>query len=155
MQIANRFAIAVHILSLLEMNENGEATTEWMAASIGVNAVIVRRVSGMLRRANLIKTQQGVAGAEIERPLVQITLLDVYRAVEEEGELFSMPPRPNPLCDVGGNIQGTLGQIFGEAQQAMENRLKSTTMFDVVCDLRAKSREKATVLAGEATPQTP
>ncbi|RYX86773.1 Rrf2 family transcriptional regulator [bacterium] len=142
MRIANRFAIAVHIISLLETDENGEATSEWMAGSIGTNPVIVRRISGMLRRAGLLRTRQGVAGAEIERPLSEITLLDVYRAVNEEGELFSVHPRPNPLCEVGANIQDTLEEVFGEAQEAMENRLKGTTMLDVVQDLRVRAREK-------------
>lgn len=138
MRIANRLAIAVHILSLIETDKKGEATSEWMAGSIGVNPVIVRRVSAMLRRAGLIQTRQGVAGAEIKKPLAEITLLDVYRAVEEEKELFSVHPRPNPNCEIGANIQDTLEQVFDEAQQAMENRLQNTTMLHVVRDLRTR-----------------
>jgi DNA-binding IscR family transcriptional regulator len=55
-----------------------------MAGSIGVNPVVVRNVTGMLKRAGLVRTQQGVAGTWLARPLSKVTLLDVYRAVEDE-----------------------------------------------------------------------
>ena len=138
MQVASRFAIAVHILSLIGFYPEGDNTSEWMAGSIGVNPVIVRNITGMLRRADLVVTQQGVAGARLARPLSGITLLDVYRAVEavEGGELFSLHANPNPNCQVGANIQATLEQVFGEAQRAMESRLAGVTMEQVVHNLR-------------------
>jgi hypothetical protein len=56
-----------------------------------------------------------------------------YRAVENQGSLFSIHPRPNPNCPVGGPIQQTLEQVYGEAQQALESQLASRTVADVVC----------------------
>jgi DNA-binding IscR family transcriptional regulator len=139
MKVASRFAIAVHILSILGMEWEGNHTSEWMAGSIGVNAVIVRNVTGMLRRAGLVSTQQGVAGTALARPLEEITLLDVYRAVETGGDIFAMHPAPNPNCPVGANIQGTLEAVFGEAQHAMEARLASTKMSEIVRRIRVKA----------------
>jgi DNA-binding IscR family transcriptional regulator len=136
MRVANRFAIAVHILSLLGANKDAEHTSKWMAGSIGVNPVIVRNVTGMLRRAGLIKTSQGVKGAHLSRPLRGISLLDVYRAVEPDGALFSIHPRPHPGCEVGSRIQGTLENVFDRAQGAMETALAATSMQQVVADLR-------------------
>ncbi len=127
----------MHILSLIAIDEGGNPTSGGMAGSIGVNPVIVRNVMGMLRRAGLVRTQQGVAGAELVRPLSQVTLLDVYRAVEEERELFSVHLRPNPNCPIRANIQGTLERVFGEAQEVMEAKLAATTVSDIVRDLRA------------------
>jgi Rrf2 family protein len=135
MRIANRFSIAVHILSLLGTIEDAEHTSEWMAGSIGVNPVIVRKISGMLRRAGLVRTSQGVAGAQLARPLSDITLLDVYRAVEPDGALFSVHPRPHPKCEVGSKIQGTLEKVFGEAQDALEAKLAATTMQQLVREM--------------------
>jgi DNA-binding IscR family transcriptional regulator len=132
MRIANRFAIAVHILSLLGTFPDERATSEWMAGSIGVNPVIVRNIIGMLRRAELITTQQGAAGASLTRPLSKITFLDVYKAVEMQEELFSMHSNPNPNCPVGGNIQETLETIFTRAQQEMEAQLAKTTLAQAV-----------------------
>lgn len=134
MQVASRFSIGVHILSLLGSDPSAENTSEYMAGSIGVNPVIVRNITGMLRRAGFVSTRQGVAGAHLAKPLREITLLDVYRAVEavEEGDLFAVHPNPNPQCPVGANIQMALEGVFAEAQRAMEARLALTTVEDVV-----------------------
>ena len=130
----------MHILSLLGMNTDDDNTSEWMAGSIGVNAVVVRNVTGQLRRAGLVRTQQGVPGARLDRPLAAITLLDVYRAVEESMDLFTIHPHPNPDCSVGANIQISLEGVFREAQEAMERRLSQTTMAQIVQELSAASK---------------
>ena len=132
MRIANRFSIGVHILSLLGARREVEPTSEWMAGSIGVNPVVVRNVTGMLKRAGLVRTQQGVAGASLARPLSEVTLLDVYRAVEDEASLFSIHPRPNPKCPVGARIEGTLRDVFAEAEDAMQAKLAGITLAEVV-----------------------
>jgi DNA-binding IscR family transcriptional regulator len=131
-RIANRFSIGVHILSLLGALRDAEHTSEWMAGSIGVNPVVVRNVTGMLRRAGLVRTHQGVAGTWLARPLSEMTLLDVYRAVEDEASLFSVHPRPNPKCPVGARIEETLSDVFAEAERAMHTKLAGITLEQVV-----------------------
>ena len=66
--------------------------------------------------------------------LEQITLLDVYRAVEcvEDGQLFHFHEDPNVLCPVGRNIHGILDQKLEAVQAAMEAELKKTTLNDLV-----------------------
>jgi len=134
-RIANRFSIAIHILALAGCGQDGDNTSEMMAASIGVNPVIVRNVTGMLRRANLVVTQQGVAGTMLAHNPAEISLLDVYRAVEPETELFSIHARPNPQCPVGAKIEETLQAHFSEAQKAMEDRLAQITVEQVITDI--------------------
>jgi DNA-binding IscR family transcriptional regulator len=107
-----------------------------MAGSIGVNAVIVRNITGMLRRAGLVHTRRGVAGAELTRPLSEITLLDVFHAVEGEGGLFGIHLRPNPECPVGQGIQTALEHNFSSAQRAMEAELRSMTLAKIAGDVR-------------------
>jgi Rrf2 family protein len=136
-RIANRFSIAVHILSLLGALRDAEHTSEWMAGSIGVNPVVVRNITGMLRRAGLVRTRQGVAGTRLARPLTEITLLDVYRAVEDDTSVFSVHPRPNPKCPVGSRIEQTLSLIFTDAERAMHAKLEGVTLDRVVRRLSA------------------
>ena len=145
MRTANRFSIGVHILSLLGALRDAEHTSEWMAGSIGVNPVVVRNVTGMLRRAGLVRTQQGVAGTRLARPLSKVSLLDVYRAVEAEGSIFSVHPRPNPKCPVGARIQETLSEVFEEAQGALERKLAGISLEAVVRKLEksAPARRRA------------
>ena len=139
MRVANRFSIGVHILSLLGALRDAEHTSEWMAGSIGVHPVVVRNVTGMLRRAGLVRTQQGAAGAQLARSLSEVTLLDVFRAVEDEGRLFSVHPRPNPKCPVGARIEQTLGEIFTDAENAMHAKLASVTLEQVVRKLKSSA----------------
>ncbi|MBI1297853.1 Rrf2 family transcriptional regulator [bacterium] len=135
MRAANRFAIAVHILTLLGALGDEHNTSEAMAASIGVNPVIVRNVTGMLRRADLVITQQGVAGTTLAHNTADISLLDVYRAVEPDAALFSIHACPNPKCPVGAKIEDTLEHHFAEAQKAMEDRLAEISVAQVVTDI--------------------
>jgi hypothetical protein len=53
-RIANRFSIAVHILSLLGALRDAAHTSAWTAGTVGVSPVVVRNVTGMLRRAGLV-----------------------------------------------------------------------------------------------------
>ncbi len=138
MRTSNRFAIAIHALSLLGCIEEGEATSEWMSESIGVNPVVVRNILGKLRRAGLVRTQQGTAGAHLTRPLAQINLRDIYHAVEDEAEIFGRHLHPNPACPVGMQIPTTLTRIFNSSQEAMESHLASITLAQIVQQLKSE-----------------
>ncbi|MDF2718835.1 MAG: Rrf2 family transcriptional regulator, partial [Paenibacillus sp.] len=84
MAINSRFAVGVHILSLLEINKEGRNTSEYIAGSVNTNPVVVRRITGMLSKAGLVRTSPGVAGATLARPIEEITLYDVYKAVRDD-----------------------------------------------------------------------
>jgi len=140
MKISSRFTVAVHILSLVAIERNELCTSEWIAESVNTNPVVIRRVIGKLRDAELVQVRRGVGGATLQKPLNEITLLDVYRAVEvvEEGELFQMHEKPNPNCPVGANIEAVLELILLRAQEAMESVLREITMEELVTVLAQK-----------------
>jgi DNA-binding IscR family transcriptional regulator len=137
MAISSRFSVAIHILSLLEISKSERITSEIIASSVNTNSVVVRRIMGMLNKAGIIITSPGVAGAVISRPISEITLLDVYLAVESDHHesLFSIHKKTNPLCLVGKNIQYTLEQRFTQAQRAMENELAQVTLEQIISGL--------------------
>ncbi|MCH1643084.1 Rrf2 family transcriptional regulator [Paenibacillus timonensis] len=141
MTISSRFSVAIHILSLLEINKDGISTSEYISGSVNTNPVVIRRIMGMLNKAGLVEVRTGVAGAKLSRQLDQITLLDVYRAVHvvEEDGLFAVHDHPNPDCPVGKNIQSAIEPIFSSAQKAMENTLAAVTLQDVVDDISAQT----------------
>ncbi|MDF2946428.1 MAG: Rrf2 family transcriptional regulator [Bacillales bacterium] len=140
MKISSRFSVAVHILSIISTQNEDICTSEFIAGSVNTNAVVIRRIMGMLKKAGYIQVRLGTGGASLQKRLVEITLLDVYRAVEvvDEGELFQIHENPNPNCPIGANIQATLEIILLQAQEAMENVLKNVTMNDLVEVLNKK-----------------
>ncbi|WCK55082.1 Rrf2 family transcriptional regulator [Aneurinibacillus sp. Ricciae_BoGa-3] len=128
-QISTRFSIAVHILSLIAVSSN-DCTGDFIASSVNTNPVIIRRIMGMLKKAGLLEVRAGVGGASLLKNPEQITLLDVYRAVNvtEENQLFRIHEHPNYQCPVGRNIELVLQSELKEAQSAMEQRLAQTTL---------------------------
>ncbi|MFL0507172.1 Rrf2 family transcriptional regulator [Ureibacillus sp. 179-F W5.1 NHS] len=142
MSISSRFSVGVHILALIEINKDGVSTSEFLAGSVNTNPAVIRKIMGMLKKAGLVQVRPGIAGAELGKDLSEITLLDVYRAVEvvQEKELFSVHDNPNPDCPVGRNIQNTIAPLFEIAQTAMEKALESVTIEDVVKDIMAKEK---------------
>ncbi|MBD7938658.1 MULTISPECIES: Rrf2 family transcriptional regulator [Cytobacillus] len=139
MTISSRFAVGIHILTLLELNKEIN-TSETIAGSVNTNPALIRKIIGMLKKADLVEVHPGKAGAKLKKGLAEITLLDVYQAVEvvSENELFSIHDHPNPDCFVGKNIQQTIEPIFISAQLAMEKVLLHVTLEDVVKEIDNK-----------------
>lgn len=137
MQISSRFTIAIHILTCIETFKNDyKVTSEFLASSINVNPVIIRRVVQQLKKAGLITVKRGSGGADIEKPLEEITLLEVYNAVEciEDGKLFHFHENPNPTCPIGKNIHKLLDVRLENIQKAMEKEMQSISLQDIIND---------------------
>ena len=136
MQISSRFTIALHILTCIEEFKNDyKITIDFLASSINVNPVVIRRILQKLKSAGIITVARGnVGNMEINRDLKDITFYDVYKAVDcvdDEG-LFHFHENPNPLCPVGRNIHNVLDNRLNAVQKAMENEMKKSTLADVI-----------------------
>lgn len=134
MQISSRFTIAIHIFACIDTFEKEyKITSDFLAQSVNVNPVIIRKILTQLKAAGLVEVARGTGGASIAKPLQEITFLDVYRAVEcvEDGELFHFHENPNTNCPVGRNIHLILDDKLQKVQQAMEQELASITLEDV------------------------
>lgn len=139
MQISSRFTIAVHVLICIETFKNDhKVTSDFLASSVNVNPVVIRRLLQQLKKAGIVKVVRGSGGTNVEKPLNEITLLDIYNAVEcvEEGKLFHFHENPNPLCPVGKNIHAILDIRLEKIQKAMEKELESVTIQDVMKDTK-------------------
>lgn len=137
MQISSRFTIAVHILICIEtFKDDYKITSDFLASSVNVNPVVIRRLLQQLKKASIINVKRGSGGAYIEKPLDEITLLDVYNAVEciDNGNLFHFHENPNSRCPVGSNIHAVLDKRLDSIQQAMEREMSSVTLQDIADD---------------------
>lgn len=137
MQITSRFSSAIHVLICIEIYKNDyKVTSDFLASSVNVNPVVIRRLLQQLKAAGIVHVVRGSGGTEIARSLEKITLLDIYHAVGcvEEGNLFHFHDNPNELCQVGKNIHNVLDKKFDSIQKAMEDEMKSITIADIVND---------------------
>ncbi|MBA2680821.1 MAG: Rrf2 family transcriptional regulator [Ktedonobacteraceae bacterium] len=129
----SQFAVAIHILTLLAQADDELITSELMAGSINTHPVFIRRILGLLGRAGLVISQPGVGGGwRLLRQSTEITLRDVYRAIDEEHLLSLHHSTPNPECLIGRNIERTLNIYFGEAEHAFEEKLAQQTIAQVL-----------------------
>ena len=139
MQISSRFTIAVHIFACIDTFEKDyKVTSEFLASSVNVNPVVIRKILGQLKAAELITVKRGSGGAAIAKPLEEISFYDIYKAVEcvDSGELFHFHENPNKQCPVGRNIHRILDGKLQQVQQAMEEKLKDITIADVIADTK-------------------
>lgn len=137
MTSSSRFAVAVHILALMALDGEKPITSEQIARSVNTHPVVIRRLLGRLRRGRLVIAVPGVGGgARLARPPEQITLLQVYRSVED-GDLFSLPQHPpDPACTCGRNIETVLRHVFAQAEEALASELADVTVAQVLHGLQ-------------------
>ena len=142
MKITSRFTVAVHTLLVIYIfGKERKTTSDFIAASVRVNPVVIRRTLLSLKAAGMIDVKAGSGGASLCRDARAVTLYDVFRAVDAvegaEGELFHFHEKPNPACPVGRNIRGILDPHLADAQRAMEKELQKVSLFDLAQELRA------------------
>ncbi|WP_228448520.1 MULTISPECIES: Rrf2 family transcriptional regulator [unclassified Chryseobacterium] len=78
-----RFATAIHIMTLLAKSPQEWLTSDWVAGSINVNPVIVRKEISVLREAGLIISRQGKeGGSQLAKDPENITISEIYRSVK-------------------------------------------------------------------------
>lgn len=158
MRINTRFPVAVHILAMIGFHNEGRSTSdllgsraselldnctsELLGKSVSTNPVVIRRISGLLKKAGLIDIKAGVGGASLRRAPENISLRDVYRAVQsgEDFMVFDVHAHPNPACFIGANINAVLARPLAEAQEAMEDNLASYSIRDIMDGIREKCR---------------
>lgn len=140
MSCSTRFAVSVHTLSLLAFRPNQLLRSEDIAKSVGTNPAVIRKILGSLLEAGMVRTQLGQGGGTaLARDPAQISLLDVYRAVEEVG-FFPLPrSTPSATCYVGHNIFPVLDQAFQAANDAAEAELAKLTIADMTVHVETQA----------------
>ena len=137
MQISSRFTIAIHIFACIDTFENEyKLTSDFIAGSVNVNPVVIRRILQQLKAAGLVTVARGSGGVSAAKPMDEITLLDIFNAVDciENNQLFHFHENPNTDCPVGLNIHHSLDDKLNIIQSSLEQSMKNITVADVVRD---------------------
>ena len=133
MQISSRFTIAVHILACIDyFAEEHTITSEFLASSVGVNPVVIRQVILQLKAAGIVEVIRGKGGIILAKPLEDITLYDIYEAVESvKGKLFRFHENPNPKCPVGKKIHSALDEKLDDIQAVLEEKMRGINAREI------------------------
>lgn len=136
MHFSSRLPIAVHILlAIVEFKGKEKTTSTFLAGSVNVNPVIIRNTLGQLKSSGLVTVKAGEGGASLAKEARDITLMDVFNAVEKEEMLFHFHENPNPECPVGKNIHAVLDCRLSSIQEVMRKQMESITLQDLIDDM--------------------
>ena len=128
--------MGIEALALMALEPEKQHTSHSLATSIRTNPVVVRRLLASLHAAKLVSSTKGpTGGSRLLRSPKQITLCDIYRALEP-GELFHCGPHVT-----AGNrvLVDSMQSVFRKSRRALEEELDSVTLNQFVKKVGKKS----------------
>jgi len=144
MKFSHKLSDAVHILAYVNIYHDGDLSSQAIADSIESNPSLIRRLMSRLVKAGLLNSQPGTIAPTLARPAAEISLLDIYRAVEDHQRLLHVDEKTNPKCIVGGNIQETLNNVYAEIQSETEIAMQRVDLQAIIDDILVREQRKAT-----------
>ena len=138
-----RLAVAIHALGMLAFGERVNVTSDDIARSVRTNPVVVRRLLAQLTRRGLVTVKQGAGGgARLTRRPEQITLSDIYLALDE-GPLFQVPLLGETHeCAVGRSVGPVLTSVLLGAEKGLLAELQAVTLADVIGKVMRRMKRK-------------
>jgi Rrf2 family protein len=124
---------ATQILCVLAWRGKEGANAELLARSLNTNPVVVRRILKTLESAGFVALHPGRnGGVELLRSPAEITLEDIYKAVEPDSTLFALRERGNQRCPVNRAMHRALPVLFDAADAAVGDALRRTKLSSLV-----------------------
>ena len=124
---------AVQILCCIAYAGAEGTNAEQISKSLKTNPVVVRRLLKSLEGGDLVRIRQGRhGGVTLHRAPEEITLQDIYEAVEGGSALFALRERGNPRCPVNRAMKDLLTPVFSAADAAVADSLKRTRLATLI-----------------------
>lgn len=156
MPTSSRFAVAVHVLVSLARADGRPLRSEELANSVDTHPSVIRRLLMSLAQAGITGAQLGAGGgALLVRPAGEVTLHDVYAAVEAAALVALHRVAPNERCPVGAHILPALRAVAARAEAAFAAELAAVTVADVVAAVDARGRRAPPAAAPPAKRRRP
>ena len=123
MKYSTRLSDAVHILVFIQQSGSSTVSSSDIAVSICTNPSYVRQIMAKLKAAGLLHSSRGQAAPKLGKLPREITLLEIYKAVEKEKPLLHLDTHTNPECGVGVNIRLALSDFYAQIQKDSKENL--------------------------------
>lgn len=132
MKFSTKLSDALHVLAFLNLGAGQRLTSARIAESVKTNPAYIRQLLAALKRAGLVDSVRGQATPSLTRAPEDITVRDVYRAVEGDKPLLHWDVNTNPECGVGIYVQQSIADFYGEIQTAAEEKMQQITLQDIL-----------------------
>ncbi|WP_298936372.1 Rrf2 family transcriptional regulator [uncultured Ruegeria sp.] len=149
MRTDNRLSRILHVL--MHLGESDEPiTSDMIGQMLGTNPSLVRRTMGGLREAGIVGSTKGHRGGWLlEKPLTEVSLVEVYAALGEP-KLFAMgTSNDTPTCLLEQAANAATQNALEAARMTFLKSLSSQKVSDLIDEKREeiatfqKRREKA------------
>ena len=128
-----RFAMSIHLMTLLAAEPEKAHTSQSIAKSIHCNPVMVRRALLALHKAGLVQSRKGPGGgARLKKTAKQTTLAEIYHAVEPAALFHLLPKPPEAETGAGHGVNAALGSVFKKANEALLDELAETSLSQLL-----------------------
>jgi Rrf2 family transcriptional repressor of oqxAB len=134
-----RFPTALQLmlnLALAHAEGVAQLSSTQLAAALGTNPSLVRKLLSPLANAGLVRSSFGRdGGIRLGRSADSITLREIYSAVLGEKSLWA--PRAVPhQCLVSSNVEHYFVGLAAKADDAVLKTLENSTLADSLAELR-------------------
>lgn len=130
--MTSEFTIAVHALVFL--NHKAQVySSEGLADNVCTNAARIRKVMAKLKKADLVKTKEGVDGGYLfHRDSREITLSMVAEALETPFVTVSWKSGdPHMSCMIASGMAGVMDELYSDLDRCCRERLSHVTIADL------------------------
>ncbi|NII05618.1 Rrf2 family transcriptional regulator [Luteibacter anthropi] len=128
----SRLSRMLHVLIHMA-SEDTAITSEQIGRMLGTNAAVVRRTMAGMREAGLVVSGRGPGGGwRLNRPLAEITLAQVYEAIDSPA-LFALGfSNAEPECLVEQEVNQALERTLAEARERLLRRFAEIRLSDIL-----------------------
>lgn len=137
MQISTKCSIAIHCLIFIhEAKGSVKVTSNLLSQSTRCNPVIIRNIISSLKKAGLITVMRGTGGAELKVSPSEITMYQIYIALEPKGlsSLIGIHPCQSGKCPIAQNIHAILKNPYEKIETSIIETMKSITLQSIIDD---------------------
>ena len=129
--ISGKFAITLHILTLLSKTPEEFLSSDYIAGSLNMNAVLVRKEIANLKKNNIVESKEGKSGGtRLLKPAAEITLDDIFKMTFESVTLGYSKNDPNPNCPVGKQINQHLDNLYDDINNKISKQLSEISLLN-------------------------
>ncbi|PXY45670.1 Rrf2 family transcriptional regulator [Flavobacterium hydrophilum] len=129
--LSGKFAITIHILTLLTKFPNDFLSSEFIAGSINLNPVLVRKEIANLKAHHIVESKEGKnGGTRLAKNATDITLKEIFQMTFDTINLGYAKNQPHPDCPVGKKINENLSGLYADLNEKVSLELKNITLED-------------------------
>jgi len=129
--ISGKFAITLHILTLLAKQPGDFLSSDYIAGSMNMNPVLIRKEIANLKKNHIVESKEGKnGGTRLLKHAAEITLDDIFKMTFETVTLGYSKNSPNLDCLVGKQINQHLDNLYDDINQKISKQLGEISLLN-------------------------